>query len=239
MRRMGLRALPLVLVLTVHSWSRHDLCAQQIVEHYEPAQGLLRIGPEPSRAVPMTERGHTLIVPDGSVRGVAVFIDPWRFKSEGLELRPGEFETEALSREVAVLHITTGNPLDFLFEEREVDDLAVRISSILQSNGLGDASVFFAGLSLGGTRALRLVEFLAASDGSHGLRASAVAIVDAPLDMIRLWTAEQRAAEVGFHPAAEDEGRWVTYLLKTHLGGSPIEARDQSAAEDLYVAAWG
>jgi hypothetical protein len=31
--------------------------------------------------------------------------------------------------------------------------------------------------------------------------------------MVRLWEAERRAAELGFHAAAADEGRWVTYLL--------------------------
>jgi hypothetical protein len=136
---------------------------------------------------------------------------------------------------VALLHVTTGNPLDFLFEDREVDDLARRIGSILQTNGLGDAPVFFAGLSLGGTRALRLAEFLAANGAPYGLRATAVAIVDAPLDMVRLWEAERRAATVSFHPAAQDEGRWVTYLLETHLGGNPREARDAYVRYSPFV----
>jgi hypothetical protein len=183
----------------------------------------------------MTEVGHTLLLPEGPALGVAVFIDPRRFQSEGFELRPGEFEAEALRRDVAVLHITTGNPLDFLFEQSDLDDLAKRTSDVLHSNGLPDAPVFFAGLSLGGTRALRLVEYLVAESGPHGLVPSAVAIVDAPLDAIRLWRAEQRAAAVGFHPAAEDEGRWVTYLLETHLGGRPDEARERYVRYSPYV----
>jgi hypothetical protein len=54
-----------------------------------------------------------------------------------------------------------------------------------------------------------------------------VAIVDAPLDMARLWGTERRAENLGFHPAAADEGRWVTYLLETHLGGTPTTASPQ------------
>jgi hypothetical protein len=236
-RSVGPWILPFMLIsiLAVHTRTAGVVHAQQVVEAYQPAGGLLRIGPEPSRAVPMTERGYTLLLPDGSARGVAVFIDPRRFQSEGFELRPGEFEAEALRRDVAVLHITTGNPLDFLFEEADLDDLARRISEVLQANGLQDVPVFFAGLSLGGTRAVRLVEYLVANDGPYDLRPSAVAIVDAPLDAIRLWRAEQRAAAVGFHPAAQDEGRWVTYLLETHLGGRPDEARERYVRYSPYI----
>jgi pimeloyl-ACP methyl ester carboxylesterase len=209
--------------------------AQEVREHYEPVTGVLRIGPEPDRAVALTKRGHTLILPENAAQGVVVFIDPRRFQSEAFELRPGAFETEALRRDVAVLHVTTGNPLDFLFEDREVDDLARRIDSVLQANGLGDAPVFLAGLSLGGTRALRLASFLAANGAPYGLQATAVAIIDAPLDMVRLWEAERRAATVGFHPAAADEGRWVTYLLETHLGGNPREVRAEDVRYSPFV----
>ena len=203
------------------------VAAQRIVESYDRIDGFLRIGPEPSRMVPMTERGHTLILPDTGtpVRGVVVLIDPGRFASELFEPKPGQLEAEALARNVAVLHLTTGNPLDFLFDDVGTGDLADRLGMILEKNGLGEAPVFLAGLSLAGTRALRLAEFLRANSDRYRVQAAAVAIVDAPLDMVRLWEAETRAADLGFHPAAADEGRWVTYLLETHLGGTPTEAR--------------
>jgi pimeloyl-ACP methyl ester carboxylesterase len=200
-------------------------------------EGFLRIGPEPNRMVPMTERGHTLIDPDvtSPTRGVVVFIDPRRFAAESFELSPGELEAEALARNVAVLHITTGNPLDFLFDEMATHDLAERLATILQDNDLGDAPVFLAGLSLGGTRALKLAELLRANGDRHSVQAAAVAIVDAPLDMVRLWEAERRAARLEFHPAAADEGRWVTYLLETHLGGTPAEARSRYVEYSPFV----
>ena len=202
--------------------------AQRIVEDYDDVSGFLRIGPEPERRIPMTERGYSLLLPKAGtsvVQGVAVFIDSRRFQSSSLPLDQGTFDAKALERNLAVLHITTGNPLDFLFEEREVQDLADRIGGVLQQVGLDGTSVFLAGLSLGGTRALRLAEFLAANPDRARFNVTAVAIVDAPLDMARLWETERRAADLGFHPAAADEGRWVTYLLETNLGGPPSMAR--------------
>jgi pimeloyl-ACP methyl ester carboxylesterase len=213
------------------------VAAQKIIESYDGIAGFLRIGPEPNRMVPMTERGHTLIVPDTTtpVRGVVTLIDPRRFVSESFELKPGQLEAEALARNVAVLHITTGSPLDFLFDDADVHDLANRLETILQENGLGHAPVFLAGLSLGGTRALRVAEYLRANSDRYRAQAAAVAIVDAPLDMVRLWEAERRAAELGFHAAAADEGRWVTYLLETHLGGTPTEARTRYVQYSPFV----
>jgi len=213
------------------------IAAQRIIESYEPIDGFLRIGPEPSRMVPMTERGHTLIVPEvaSRTRGVVVFIDSRRFATESFEPSPGELETESLARNVAILHMTTGNPLDFLFDERVLHDLSDRLEMILGENGLGDAPVFLAGLSLGGTRALKLAEFMRGGVDRHRIQAAAVAIVDAPLDMVRLWEAERRAAQLEFYPAAADEGRWVTYLLETHLGGTPEEARSRYVEYSPFV----
>lgn len=62
-----------------------------------------------------------------------------------------------------------------------------------------------------------------------------VALVDAPLDMVRLWETERRAARNAIHPAAADEGRWVTYLLETNLGGTPNERLDRYQEYSPYT----
>jgi hypothetical protein len=211
--------------------------AQRVVERYEEVEGVLRIGVEPERRIPLTERGYSLLLPEDpatAVRGVAVFIDPRRFQVSPTQLEEGSFDAAALRHDVAVLHITTGNPLDFLFEEKEVRELSDRIGSVLARVGLEDAPVFVAGLSLGGTRALRLAQHLAANPEQARVRVSAAAVVDAPLDMARLWETEGRAATLGFHAGAADEGRWVTYLLETHLGGNPTTASARYAAYSPY-----
>jgi hypothetical protein len=191
--------------------------------------------------IPMTERGYTLIIPDGvsKLNGIAIFLDSRRFASDSFESKPGGFETEALSRNVGVLHITTGNPLDFLFKDNDLHDLAVRIAKILEEKNLEYVPLFLAGLSLGGTRALKLTEFLNARSSRYDLQISAVAIVDSPLDMVRFWEAERRAAELGFHPAAADEGRWVMYLLETNLGGSPGESKSRYIDYSPFVFSAG
>lgn len=212
--------------------------AQRIVERYDDVGGFLRIGPEPERRIPMTERGYSLVLPDGApstVRGVVVFVDPRRFDSSLFRAEPGSFEVEALARDLAVLHITTGDPLDFLFEEEQVAELVGRIGVVLRKNDLPNASLFLAGLSLGGTRTLRVANFISANSSEVGFRLRAVAIVDAPLDMERLLETERRAAVLAFHPASEDEGRWVTYLLETNLGRNPRTASSKYRAYSPFT----
>ena len=50
--------------------------AQEVVEAWTPAEGYLRIGPEPDRRIPLVETGYTLLIPrDGTVIGVVAFLD--------------------------------------------------------------------------------------------------------------------------------------------------------------------
>ncbi len=208
-----------------------------VVSHYEPASGLVRIGPEPERAIERVERGHTLLLPPGNrnARGIVVFLDGWPVDADASLASDGGFDRSALARDVGVLHVTTGDPLDFLFEDTDVAELVDRVQAILLEEDLRNVPVFLAGMSLGGTRAARLAVYLHTHRQDVWLRAAGLAMVDAPLDMVRFWHSETRAARVNAHPAAADEGRWVTYLLETHLGGSPDTARDRFVAYSPFV----
>jgi len=211
--------------------------APVVQEAYEPVDGLLRIGPEPDRAIPLTDKGHTLLLPPGTapLAGLAVFLDGWRVSIDDQLVSPDTFERVALANNVGILRLTTGNPLDFYFEEDTLRDVAERLQTVLETGGLQETPLLFTGLSLGGTRALKLAIFLKENPTRFWAQPQAVAIVDAPLDMVRFWEAEQRAAADAFHPAAADEGRWVSYLLETHLGGPPREHFDAYVAYSPFV----
>lgn len=199
---------------------------------------MLQIGPEPGRQVQMTERGHTLVLPKDTLQisGLVVFFQPGRIPVEtGYEPDSGSFDAEALARGVGVLHVATGNPLDFFFADSSMGWVAGHIQNVLEVQKLEGVPVFFCGLSLGGTRALKLAQFLVEHRTEFWLSPAAVAVVDAPLDMERFWYTAQRAAELGFHAAAMNEGRSVIYLLKANLGGSPREAYEAYINYSVYT----
>jgi hypothetical protein len=237
-RKSSVRSVPTLKLslLVVVSWAGHSsqAMAQEVVEEWIPAQGYLRIGAEPNRRIPLVETGYSLLLPrHGPIVGVVAFLDSRRNPDSGKPVEVS-FDAEALRLGLAVLHVTTGNPLDFLFEIADLESLTSRVEHALAANDLEDLPIHFAGLSLGGTRALRLLIFLKQMDGEHRLKVGAVAVVDAPLDMERLWRSEGHAIGRNFHPAAADEGRWVRYLLEEHLGGDPDQSRDHYAEYSPY-----
>ncbi|OGU30435.1 MAG: hypothetical protein A2057_04665 [Ignavibacteria bacterium GWA2_35_9] len=191
---------------------------QKIVEAYQPPEGYLRIGPEPERMIPMVEKGFTLILPEGEVNGVVVVPCSKRIDVKENINKKGSLEGEAIKKNFAVVRILTGNPLDFYFNNDVMKDVAKRLQSVLIENDIRGKPIYFTGLSLEGTRCLKLAIFLQRNKEKYWVQPSAVAIVDAPLDMVRFWDAENRVMINNFYPDAAEEGKWVTYLLKENLG---------------------
>jgi thioesterase domain-containing protein len=203
------------------------LSAHRTFEEFAPAEGLLRIGPEPERQIHLTEVGHTLLLPDSgrAVRGLVVFFDPRRFDGWARPDSAG-FDGRALAHDLAVLHLTNGNPLDFFFADSTIDAAMARVQALRAQHRLDEAPLFLAGMSLGGTRALRAAIRLAQTSRVDSHRLAAVAVVDAPLDFERMWESEGRSIERAFNEAAADQARWVRYLLEQNLGGTPAQAQE-------------
>ncbi len=225
-----------LLVLVLLTGAPALLQGQLVIEDYEPAAGMLRIGPDPQEAIPMVAKGHTLVLPENvEARGIIVMLDGWPTSWGPEDPGAGSFDDAALARGVGMLHINTGNRLDFYFDSATMADVSDRIQSLLSDQDMDGVPVYFAGLSLGGTRALKLAVYLAQNSGAYWLRPRAVAVVDAPLDMIRFWYAEQAAIRIGFHANAAGEGRWVSYMLETNLGGTPEDQRDRYTSYSPYT----
>ena len=196
-----------------------NIFAQKIIEEYKPPEGYLRIGSEPDQMIPMVEKGFTLILPEeGEVKGVVVVPNGKRFDFKESANKNGTLENEALKKNIAVLYILSGNPLDFYFTNDIMTDVAKKLQSVLADNNLKGKPVYFYGMSLAGTRALKLAIFLQMNKEKFWMQPAAVAIIDAPLDMVRFWDVENRAVINNFNPDAVNEAKWVTYLLKENLG---------------------
>ena len=105
----------------------------------------------------------------------------------------------------------------------------------LDTNNLESVPVFAAGLSLGGTRALKLAIFLDQHRDEFWLNLRAIAVADAPLDMERFWYGLRRSVRDQVHPAAVNEGQWVTYLLEKHLRGTPESSYDRYVSYSPYT----
>jgi len=206
----------LILLLFVLQLS---IFAQKIIEEYKPPEGFLRIGPEQEQMIPMVEKGFTLILPEtDDVNGIVVIQVSERTDAKESLNTDGTPENEFLKKNIAVIHITSGNPVDFYFSDDIIKDVVKRLESVLSEQMLKDKPVYFTGFSLAGTRALKTAIYLQQNREKYWLQPSAVAVIDAPLDMVRYWDEVNRAIINDYYPDAVNEGKRFSFLLKENLG---------------------
>jgi len=61
------------------------------------------------------------------------------------------------------------------------------ISQALQTYNISGNNLFFAGMSLAGTRALKYAIYCKKGDSRNHIMPKAIAVCDSPLDMTRFW----------------------------------------------------
>lgn len=191
------------------------LPAQTLFQHIERDSGLINLAPGIS--IPKENAGYTLVMPrSGQARGMIVF-----FNSDRDTIN--KMYRYANPKGIAVLYLSTGNPLEFLFETTAKQQLEGYIHLALEHHGIPKENLLFSGMSLAGTRAFKMAEFAQSKASKYKLKPRAIAACDAPLDFVRFWQALDKAKRIQFHPAAANEGTWVTAWLEKNLGGKPTD----------------
>ena len=188
--------------------------AYRIVQSEQLNSGVIAITPEIE--IPETSSGYTLWLPETDPAGLIVF---QHWKGDTTEVP--QMVRYALASQLAVVYISTSNRLEFFFEETHMAEVLIQLNEIIEAYSIPRNRLMYCGMSLEGTRALRLTEFGQENDLDIFLRPRAIALCDAPLDMIRFHREGRRAAELDFHPAASNEGYWVSEYLEANLGGTP------------------
>ena len=123
--------------------------------------------------------------------------------------------------DLAVLYLTTHNKFEFLFTEGKKTELAEYLKTAVAKYNIPSDNLLFCGMSLAGTRAIIMSQYLAGHDAYKELQPKAVAICDAPLDFVRFYHEGVRAYRRNIHELAAQEGHWTSQYLKSNLGGTP------------------
>ncbi len=173
-------------------------------------------------AIPKVEPGYTLWLPKvESIKGLVVFTHARRELKESDELID-----YALSQNLAVVYVTTDNRLEFFFKQERLLEVECFLKEILDKHDIPESNMLYCGMSLEGTRALKLAIYGHSWKALHHLKPRAIAICDAPLDMVRFHHQMVRAKELAFTPITENEGTWVSGYLESNLGGTPADSLD-------------
>ncbi|MEO1259012.1 MAG: hypothetical protein AAFZ15_09440 [Bacteroidota bacterium] len=203
-----------------------NLCAQvpipaEVIQHAEPAEGRLTVLTD-QISIPEEDAGYTLILPKNKKpKAVVVMFNSGRDTAHaGFEMR---LYTDAIKKEVACLYVTTGNRFEFLFEEKQFEKIDAYLQKAVSENGLPKEKMLFAGMSLAGTRAMKFGIWCQLGNSAFDLTPAAIAVCDAPLDMVRFWKQLTRSKTLKLNDISANEATWVTAVLEKNLGGTPFE----------------
>ncbi|UCE93309.1 MAG: hypothetical protein JSV73_10945 [Flavobacteriaceae bacterium] len=189
--------------------------AQRVINEEILAQGTIDLAP--GIQIDKINAGYTLWLPDKNpIKGLILFTHARRDT-----LQTNELIDAALKKNLAVMYATTSNRLDFFFDEARIREIRGYLNSVIENYSIPRKNLMYCGMSLEGTRALKLVIDDAINKHKNHLKPLAVAICDSPLDMVRFHNEMVKAVKLNFDPIASNEGKWVSSYLENNLGGTP------------------
>jgi hypothetical protein len=193
------------------------LHAQKVINVEYPSEGNIVLSQK--MTLPKIKSGYTLWLPNEESKGMIVFFNENRDtidKTSIIEL--------GLKNKLAILFVTTDNPVEFLFEESKMKELEGYVYEAITKNNIRKDNMLYCGMSLAGTRALKLTAFSQTSESKFKLTPKAIAICDAPLDMVRNYHECKKASDLNLNPIGASESEWVSSYIRSNLKGTPEEA---------------
>jgi len=206
-----------ILLLVTLIFSNLNVFCQNVFNYETKVEGQIFLTPD--IAIPKINPGYTIWLPDdGSIKGLIVFTHPRRDT-----VNTDSLINYALQNHIAVLYATTNNKLEFFFDENRMLEIEGYINDVIKNYNIPKENLLFCGMSLEGTRALKLVMFANSSNSEYKLKPKAVVLCDSPLDMVRLHKEMVKAKNLNFTPITGNEGTWVSGYLEANIGGTPKE----------------
>jgi len=193
------------------------LTAQRVINVEYPSQGSIVYSKKTS--YPKINSGYTLWLPKAASKGMIVFFDAYRDtvnKTSIIDL--------ALKNQLATLFVTTNNQVEFLFEQAKMKELERYIYEAISKNNIPKDNILYCGMSLAGTRALKMAAFSQTAQSTYKLIPKAIAICDAPLDMVRNYNECKKASDLNLNDTGASESEFVASYIKSNLKGTPLEA---------------
>lgn len=204
-----------VIFLLFLLFGASKLCVQTIMSKEISVKGEIILAEGIS--IPKINQRYTVWLPDTeAIDGLIVFTHARR---DTVNRDP--IIDYALSKQLAILYGTTGNRFEFFFENERLQEIENYIQEVVSMYHIADSNMLYCGMSLEGTRALKLAMFGQSSESRYGLEPKAIAICDAPLDMVWFHKEMVKAKKLNFTPITAIEGTWVSGYLERNLGGTP------------------
>src|SRR5262245_6715955 len=125
------------------------LAAQKVINVEYPSTGNVVLSKK--MTLPKINSGYTVWLPKEIAKGAIVFFDENRdtvHRTPMIDL--------ALNNQLAIMFVTTDNPVEFLFEDEKMKEIEGYINDAISKNNIPKDNMLYCGMSLEGTRALKL-----------------------------------------------------------------------------------
>lgn len=203
------------LILCLFSYAK--LSAQRVMNMEIYEAGLIALSD--TTTISKINKGYTIWLPEqGNPEGLIVFTHARRDTVD-----PEYIIEYALSKKLAVLYATTENRVEFFFDREKIQEIENYIHEVLTKFNIPENNLLYCGMSLEGTRALKLAMYGHTNESVYKLIPKAIAVCDAPLDMLRFHKEAVKAKQLNFNAIAANEGAWVSAYLERNLGGNPVD----------------
>jgi hypothetical protein len=198
-------------------FSNLSVFGQKVISYESKAEGQIFLTPD--IAIPKINPGYTVWLPnDGNINGLIVFTHARRDT-----VNTDSLINYALQNQLAVIYATTDNRLEFFFDNNKMLEIEGYINDVIKIHNIPKYNLLFCGMSLEGTRALKLAMFANTNDSKYKLRPKAIVLCDSPLDMVRFHKEMVKAKNLNFTSITGNEGTWVSGYLEANLGDTPKE----------------
>jgi len=220
-----------IVLLFLFTYIALEVNAQKVINKEIEVKGDIKL--KEGISIPKINKGYTLWIPDGSsIKGLIVFTHPRR------DTANSDFIIDyALDKGLAILYAITENRLEFFFDNKSMQEIERYIHEVILKYNIPKDHLLYCGMSLEGTRALKLAIYGQSKISKHQLIPKAIAICDSPLDMLRFHKEMLRSKNLNFNPIATNEGNWVSAYLEKNLGGTPEEAYQEYVDYSPYCYA--
>lgn len=207
-------AVAFCLVVSCHDTTQGHTTDGKVRYKYADHNGQIRLSDEVT--IPEIPSGYTAWIPKGELVGTIVF-----FHGRSDTLNPDSIVELAWARKMSVVYVTTEHRLDFLLDSSAIVKLAGIVEDAIYEHQLPRKKVLFCGMSLAGTRAMKMANYFWSQPSGSVIRPAAIAICDAPLDLRRFYYSMKKAVEDNTVAVTAAEGEWITSYLIDQLGGDP------------------
>ena len=136
----------------------NQVYGQRIVERYTKLIDTLRYGTGKDDFLLYNEKGYTLLLPEEKeqIKGVIISLDD---RKPNLSDTSQVIHPYANAKGFALLHISSGIPLDLFFSEKSLTQVDHLLVQLFTEYNLPNKNIFFLGVNVSGHRGLKYLEY--------------------------------------------------------------------------------